>query len=64
MKADKGISIKALTGIHNSEEFITKRHFDEFVNKILSCYWLQVKILEDGLSKQTTTHTLGEKLTT
>lgn len=33
-KMNEGKSIKTSFGIHHGDEFLTKRHFDEFVDKI------------------------------
>lgn len=59
---DKGKSIKTSINIHHNEEFITKKNFNEFTDKIYRAIGLEVQNLEDGLSKQSTTQALGEKL--
>lgn len=41
-KMDKEKTIKTSTSIHHSEEFLIKRHFDEFANKIYRAIGLQV----------------------
>lgn len=61
IKIDKGKPIKSSTSIHYSEDFITKRHFDEFADKICRAISLQVQNPESGSSKQTATQALGGK---
>lgn len=61
MKIDKGKPIKSSTSIHYSEDFSTKRNFDEFADKICHAISLQVQNPENGSSKQTTTQALGGK---
>lgn len=51
-----------LSSIHHSDEFITKRHFDELADNIYYAISLQAQYRDGGPSKQATVQALGKKL--